>query len=545
MKSHKTTILDCTFRDGGYYNNWQFDKEVAAASIKSLNKAGVDIIEVGFKTPPSKKTKSFGGLFLYCNESQLDFLNKEDKADYCFMINTQDFFVDGQLDLSLINTCIKKAENSIFSWVRIATHFPTFSETTELAKTLKGLGYNVGVNLMGISLLKEDQVISALKQIPETDVDVFYFADSFGNLEQVKVKQYIKLIRKYFKGEVGIHTHNNQGMAFANTLSALEEDVDFIDSTIMGMGRGAGNLRTEHILPYLYFNHGLDLNPSALLEVIDKYWGDLFKKYQWGWNYAFMLGSLKNIHPIYCQNLQTANQYSMEQISNILNDIEPEKRTKHDEKALSRAIDSAVNRPLTSSEQLQEIPLFTPPKNQSVLVIATAPCKHKYKSEIETFIQQHQPLVIECNPVELNFETIADQYFKAILNWVRLKNILEEENLSTAPIITGLSAIPSSYASKADLRHIPVHINQQQVEIARDSINIPAYVVGMFSIGLATLSTAKTIYIAGFDGYQDQSNPKHQEMKRFWEKYNSDKKIISLTPSTYPIEVQSIYSFIK
>ncbi len=336
MHESGTTFLDCTLRDGGYHNQWRFEKAMAVDLVAALNRCGIDIIEVGFKTPVRASSRGNEGLFRYCDESELRFLRDYPESSYAFMINTAEFLVSNRPDQLLLESCILPARDSLFEWARIATHYQTFAQSLDQAGMLKNMGYRVALNLMGVSLLDMDQIRNALSHIPDT-VDVLYFADSFGNLGDDDIRAYIDTFRENFSGQIGLHAHDNMGLAFSNTLTALRCGIDFVDSTVAGMGRGAGNLRTEQLMLALY-KQSRRFKPAELLAVIEKWMVPLRTRYQWGWDYAYMLGAIEAVHPVYCQNLRSTNRFSTEEVSCILSSIEPEKRESFDPVYLSQTI---------------------------------------------------------------------------------------------------------------------------------------------------------------------------------------------------------------
>ncbi|MBN2735029.1 MAG: hypothetical protein JXQ82_09265 [Methanomicrobiaceae archaeon] len=538
-------ILDCTLRDGGYCNNWQFEKKLAGTVVNSLSNAGVDLIEIGYKSPQSHSSKSYEGLFRYCNESQLRFLTNYPDTEYAFMVDTKEFLIDNKVNIKAIDECIPSCNESIFTWARLATYYPGLHGTVELADVFCDLGYRTTINLMGTSLLNHKDLEKAFSLAATGNQDVLYFSDSFGDLRPNEVCQCINLIQQFYKGSIGIHTHDNNGLAFANTIAAIDAGIDFVDATIRGMGRGAGNLRLEQILLYSYFKmDNTNINPSELLEVIDSVFIPLQQKYKWGWDYTYMLSAMQNIHPTYCQHLRTSNQYNIEQVSAILNGIDPSQRETFNENALLKAIDSAVNEPLQMNEPLVELPLYKPPEESSFLVIATGPSTDTYRDELVAFIDQKSPVVIECNPKNTVFEDVSDRYLKAILNWVRLQKALDSPDLSKAPIITGLTKIPEKYQTHVNVCSFPCHISKGNTMLQKASMTLPAYVVGMFAVGLALLSRPSKVYLAGFDGYKDTHNSKHQEMNAFW-KVTSLYPLVSITPTTYSLKIEPVYHLIK
>ncbi|MDD1667401.1 MAG: hypothetical protein LUO96_02925 [Methanomicrobiales archaeon] len=580
----KVTILDCTLRDGGYFNDWRFDRALARDLVAALSRAGVDIVEVGFKSPHTHREKGFEGLFRYCTESELPFLRDHHELAYSFMVDAKEFLKGDSADPSLVEECIPPGEESLFSYARIATYFPGLPGSADLARLLHERGYRVTLNLMGMSLLGPEHLDRALDLMKGIPLEVFYFSDSFGDLQPGDIVRYLRRIRERFHGRVGIHTHDNNGLAFANTIAAVENGIDVVDATLMGMGRGAGNLRTEQILLYLYFKKGCThLNPSELLEVMDTRMAALKQTYQWGWDYTYMLSALQNIHPTYCQNLRASNQYTIGQVSTILNRIEPARRSAFDERALLAAIDAVISQPVVVDEPLAGIPLYEPVQAEKVLVIATGSGREKFRSELASFIAQHDPLVIECNPADTFYEERSRRYLRAILNWVRLRKVLEqggswsrgapaqsrgapfppgqEEPLrATSPldgpgslrdpgsrslIVTGLWGLPRSCGERAEVRKIPCHVEKDGVTVTREGMTLPAYVVGMFAVGLAILSAPRTIYVAGYDGYQDRLAQPQLEMEHFWKALSPPCPVISITPTTYPIQTESVYRFIR
>jgi len=542
----KVTILDCTLRDGGYFNDWRFDRTLARDLVAALSRAGVDIVEAGFKSPHTHREKGFEGLFRYCNESELGFLRSHRNLHYSFMVDAKEFLAGDSADPSLVEECIPLKEESLFSYARIATYFPNLPGSVDLASLLHERGYRVTLNLMGMSLLGQEHLDQALDLIRGVPLEVFYFSDSFGDLQPGEIVQFMHRIRAKYRGRVGIHTHDNNGLAFANTIAALEHGIDVIDATLMGMGRGAGNLRTEQLLLYLYFKKGYThLNPSELLEVVDLHMRPLKKTYQWGWDYTYMLSALQNIHPTYCQNLRASNQYTIDQVSKILNSIDPSRRSTFDERALLAAIDTVINQPVVVDEPLVSIPLYEPEPREKVLVIATGSGRERFRSELAAFIDQHDPLVIECNPADTFYEERSRHYLRAILNWVRLRKALAGSGASGSPIVTGLWGLPLSCGGKADVRKIPCHVGKDGVSVSRDGMKLPAYVVGMFAVGLAILSAPRTVYVAGFDGYADRLSQSQQEMEHFWKALSSPCPIISITPTSYTLSTESVYRHIR
>lgn len=547
-----TRVLDCTLRDGGYYNGWRFDPELAESLVASLNAAGVDIIEVGFKTPAEKVDDDCAGLYRFCSESQLDFLRRYRNAEYAFMINTAEFMDGGRASREMIERCIYPARDSLFSWARIATHLDTFDSALVQAKWLSAMGYRVALNLMGMSLLSDDDIRRALARVDDDVVDVFYFADSFGSLEARDIVHYVNLIRSYYGGAIGLHAHDNQGLAFSNALQAISHRVEFVDATVTGMGRGAGNLRTEQLLLALKKNDPA-LNPAELLPVIERWLAPMQREYGWGWDYTYMMSAIENIHPVYCQTLRSIDQYSKEQVTEILASIAPESRRKFDRASLAQAIDGTVNVDVAHEDDVA-LDTFEIQPADEVLIVGGGKTSIDYRQALGQFIAERQPLVVECNPADAVLGARAERYVQAVLNWVRLERLLRAGGTSET-LVTGVAALPRVFACQRRLiKHMPYRILHDEFSVQGQQLVLPDYDVGMFALGIASLASPKRIFLAGFDGFvanegddRDRLALPQQQMDAFWPLVTArlNSEIVSLTPTRYALPTQSIYGFLK
>ena len=284
-------LLDCTLRDGGYYTNWSFDNDFVKRFIESLDKAGVDIIEMGYKSPLK------GGKYRKCNDSFIRDIVGDCKTDLAFMIDVKDF-INGEVDVKLLKDIVKPQDESPFTYCRLAITPQQIKEALIMIDLLDELGYKVIVNVMRVSLLKDLEIKKFCKKLSIDKVKALYFADSFGSLLPNRVKELVEIFKETGK-DIGIHTHDNLGLAFANSLCAIDNGVKYVDGTLTGMGRGVGNVRTEQLLMYYDYDykHVTDFVTNVMIPMKNKC--------GWGWNHNYMLTGLKEIHPTYCQRLQS------------------------------------------------------------------------------------------------------------------------------------------------------------------------------------------------------------------------------------------------
>tara|TARA_Y100000593_G_C4311496_1_gene338605 strand:+ start:1648 stop:3336 length:1689 start_codon:yes stop_codon:yes gene_type:complete len=307
-------ILDCTLRDGGYYTNWSFDDDFVKRLIKSLDKAGVDIIEMGYKSPLK------GGKYRKCNDSFISRIvsNNGVVPDLAFMIDAKEF-INGEVDIQLLKSIVKPSWESPFTYCRLAITPQQIKEALIMIDLLDELGYKVIVNVMRVSLLGDSDIRKFCKKLSIDKVRALYFADSFGSLLPTRVKEISDIFKETGK-DIGIHTHDNLGLAFANSLCAVDNGVKYVDGTLTGMGRGVGNVRTEQLLMYYDYDY------KYVTDFVTNVMTPMKNKCGWGWNHNYMLTGLKEIHPTYCQRLQSL-PIEDSKVQEVLNDIPDSDRT--------------------------------------------------------------------------------------------------------------------------------------------------------------------------------------------------------------------------
>lgn len=278
-------IFDCTIRDGGLMNNWEFDKAMVKDVFQGLVEAGVDYVELGYRADKKEFSPKEHGPWRFCDE--------EDLRDVAYACDTKiSVMVDvGRTDY---NSILPK-DQSIVSMFRVATYAKEVDKAIHLGKHIKDLGYEVCVNIMAASHILEPELDEALAELAKTDFEAVYLVDSFGYFYSEQIHY---LAEKYINGlngkTVGIHCHNNQQLAFANTIEGIIKGINFVDGSIYGMGRAAGNCTTELLLGFLK-NPKYDVRP--VLALIEKYFEKLMKELKWGYEMPYMISGILNKHP--------------------------------------------------------------------------------------------------------------------------------------------------------------------------------------------------------------------------------------------------------
>ncbi len=278
-------VLDCTIRDGGLMNDWRFSKEMVRDVFDGLAKAGVDYIELGYKADKTQyKVEDFGP-WRFCDEADLREVAYECPSKISVMCDV------GRTDYD----AILPARDSIVKMYRVATYAKEIDKAIHLGNHIKSLGYEVTVNIMAVSHCLDMEIDEALDQLAQTNFEVVYLVDSFGYLYSEQVHYFAEKYLSRLKGkEVGIHMHNNQQLAYANTIEGIIKGINYLDATVFGMGRAAGNCPLELLLGFLR-NPKFDVRP--VLDLIQKYFFAMQSELRWGYEIPYALTGVLNKHP--------------------------------------------------------------------------------------------------------------------------------------------------------------------------------------------------------------------------------------------------------
>lgn len=284
-------VLDATIRDGGLCNNFEFTDEFVSELYKMNVKSGVDYMEFGYKASKSMFNENEFGKWKFCNEEDIRSIVGDNPSDMKIAVMADVGRCDYKTDF------IPKSE-SVIDMVRVACYIHQIPAAIEMIEHFHALGYETTCNIMAISQANTDQVKQALEMLSESSVDVIYLVDSFGSLYPENAcelaKIYIEEAEKAGK-KVGFHAHNNQNLAFANTIETMSYGVSYLDATAQGMGRGAGNCAMELLLGFL---KNPKYNVYHILGFIEKYMLSLKAQgVVWGYDLQYMFTGLLNLHP--------------------------------------------------------------------------------------------------------------------------------------------------------------------------------------------------------------------------------------------------------
>lgn len=287
MYRESIKVLDCTIRDGGLVNRHKFDHEFVRRSYEGSSKAGVDYFEIGYINSANLFSPSEFGPWKFCSQEDIRRVTDgvENGAKISVMADV------GRVEMDHV----PPAEKSAYDMVRVASYVKGVDKAIALANQFHDMGYETCINLMALSRDQGPELDEAFDQVErESKAVAVYLVDSFGSLYQEDIDNLVERARKYIKKELGFHGHNNQQLAFSNTIQAIIKGVNYLDASVYGMGRAAGNCTLELLLGFLK-NPKFDIRP--VLDLIAKDYIPLRQSHEWGYIIPHMIVGQLNLHP--------------------------------------------------------------------------------------------------------------------------------------------------------------------------------------------------------------------------------------------------------
>lgn len=463
-------VLDCTLRDGGYYTNWDFEENLTKNYFESMEKLPVQYIEIGYR---SLLSNDYKGEYNFCPDYVISRARKYMPSKKIGVIlNEKEIRVE-DLD-RLLGSCKGKLD-----FIRMAVDPSNLGRAKVTAAEIRNMGFEVGFNVMYMSKWTSQypDFINSLLSLNGV-VDSFAMVDSFGSMMPEQISQITKAVKSVLKCKIGFHGHNNIELAFANTLAAIDAGCDIVDATITGMGRGAGNLRTELLLSYLSSNKGLEIDFNSLSTTVADF-ERLKEKYRWGTNLPYMVSGFNSLPQKDVMDWVTRRFYSINSILQALNNMKDKKGDNlklPQFNAERRHFDLAViigGGPSGASAAYAVKQLIKKQNNRSVCLIHASSKNAGYYNDID-----------------------IPQYFCLVGNeGHRLEKVFADFNLEC------ISCVLPPYPRKMGT-YIPEKLKDKSFELASVTFS-DLYQDSHTALALQTALeiSANTIYIAGYDGY--------------------------------------------
>jgi 4-hydroxy 2-oxovalerate aldolase len=509
-------ILDCTLRDGGYYTNWDFDNSLVNIYIEAINRLPIDYIEVGYRNLPQEE---YMGEFGYCPASTLQKIRTQCSKKIAVMLNEKSIRVK---DLQQLISPIV----GLVDMVRLAVDPKNLDRALGLASAIKDK-YNIEVAFNVMYMSTWDEVFYDKIHLLNGKIDLFCMVDSYGSINPQEVKSITTRIKRALQCKIGFHGHNNLQLSLINTLTALDCGADFVDCTICGMGRGAGNLNTELLLTYCNKYSNLDVNFNVLGDMVATL-EPLQQQYQWGTSLPYMLSGANSI----------PQKDVMEWVQNRIYSFN----------SIVRALD---NRKSHKDDNAKYPILKVKNKYQNVLIIGGGETITRHITAIKTFVEKSDvALVFATARFAGLFENIETPKYYCLLG-NESKRL--SANVDTKSQFNGICVMPP-YPRKMGT-DVPKHVQDQTFELPQISF-ISKYLDSCTTLAVELAHMLKAdngnLYVVGYDGYQghvltEKELTLNRENEEIFDSYTawSGRKIISLLPTLYKtLDVKSLYNLL-
>ncbi len=354
----KPAILDCTLRDGGYYSQWDFSDDLVADYLTAMQALQIDYVEIGYRSLPSS---DYRGKYAYTSPSILDRAH-ELAPDVKLAVMVDEKSVDPNEFERLLVPCQGKCH-----LVRLAVAPENIARTLPLISIAKKLGFEIAVNMMRFHEIQFDDKLAQVISSLEPDLDFLYLVDSYGSASPIETETQFRKVASFSKSKLGFHGHDNMQLALANSLAAEQSGASILDCTMCGMGRGAGNLRTEVLLAYLAAKHQRSVDFNSLGQVVSQF-ATLQEEYRWGSSFPYIVSGAFGLPQKEVMDWLAARRYSVHAIVQAL-------QNQNDK------LQDNLQFPSFSAELFHDF--------DEVLVIGGGPTIYAVANELSTYLEEH------------------------------------------------------------------------------------------------------------------------------------------------------------
>lgn len=539
----EVTWLDCTLRDGGYYNSWDFPGNIVQEYLYAMDECGVDRVELGFRFPNKKK---FLGFAAYTPDFLLDDLDIPPGLRIGVMVNASDLSESENSPETLLSRLFSPQSRGNIDFVRTATHIKDLSLVIAASRWFKSQGYEVGVNLMQVSESSMDELTSFASALDPDVVDVLYVADSLGNLGPIEMRNIVQTIRQVWESDIGVHAHDNGGLATANTLAAIEAGARWVDSTITGMGRGAGNTRSEILVGYMEGFRETPIQIKRLEQLMSSFFLPLQAECGWGVNSHYVRAAMRRIHPTFVQELLTNSAYSALEIDAAISELGKVQSQHFSRQNLSEAT-SWISAVTTDRGEWNQRELF---EGRKVLLLGGGPSGKSHSHALTQLARKSETLVISTNlssPVDpsLIVAHVACHPLRLVADAHSLSR-LEKQVITPRALVPEVTR--SQLQDKGHLLDVGLSLSAEGVISASEGlVELPAPLVLAYSLLICLSGGATDVLLAGFDGYSgdDPRMLSEQPIIEGILALRFPARVVAITPTRYNMPQSSVYGMME
>lgn len=485
----KIELLDCTVRDGGYNNDWDFGHDTLVSVFERVVSAEIDFMELGFLD--QRRPFDINRSIMPDTESMRKIYGKLDRKN-TKLVGMIDF---GTCDLSHIQPC----KDSYLDGIRVIFKKHLREPAMAFCKQLKDMGYIVFSQLVSITSYTDEELMDLIRLVNEVKPYAVSMVDTYGLLHKNNLFHYYELLDKYVDPNVavGYHSHNNFQLAYANSIELINIHKDkprtlLCDGSLFGMGKGAGNAPIELLCMYLNDNYGKHYHISQLLEAIDTNILELYNKYHWGYAMKPFIAASNDCHPNYVSYLLDKHTLSVKSINEILKGLQGDKKLLYDKNYIEQLyIDYQKHECEDEGEYARLKELL---QGKDVLVLGPGKTMNLEKEKIKVFIGKNKPYVISINylPDDLSadclFITNSKRYNQ------QMTAISEKEGAVKLIATSNLTRTHSKFDYTLDYESL----------IDRDAVVMDNSFIMLLKV--LSRTAVNHVYLAGFDGYTSDAD---------------------------------------
>lgn len=478
-------LLDCTLRDGGYLNDWEFGHDMISSIYERLVSTGVEAIEIGFLD--ERRAFDLNRSIMPDTQSVEKIYGKMDKGN-AMIVGMIDY---GTCGIDHIQPCAE----SYLDGIRVIFKEQKMYEALAFCSELKELGYKVFAQLVSVTTYTDEKLLELTKQVNKIKPYALSMVDTYGFLHQNNLMYIFKILDKHLDPEIalGYHAHNNFQMGYANGISILNTQVKrtlLIDGTLYGMGKSAGNTPIELLAMYLNDNFDKNYDVGQMLEAIETNIIEIQKTVSWGYNLFYYVAAATQCHPNYVSYFMNKRTLSMKAINDLLLQLDDDKKLLYDQKYAERKYlefqkaecdDSSAVKELRSVLSGKKLLLVGPGKNMETEL-----------KKVQKYVQEEQPIVISINyiPKEISTQFI---FLTNSKRYLQIKSSLNEVQNHKICVIATSNVVKTNDKFKYELNY--EHLIDKSADIPDNSLVMFLRICEKIGID--------KIALAGFDGYSE------------------------------------------
>lgn len=478
MENNSVKILDCTLRDGGYCNNWNFGLKNTQYIIRKLISAEIDIVECGFLSQKKQSTRE-NTIFDTVSSIKEILPEARNHTEFVCMINYGEYNIED----------LEPYDGTSIDGIRVAFHKQDMESALNMCRDIKAKGYGVYVQPMVTLNYSDSEILRLIAKTNNLGVKALYIVDSFGVVRRRDLLRMYYLIDHNLDSDIsiGYHSHNNLQLAYSNAQALSEihsSRSKIIDSSVFGMGRGAGNLNTELFVEYLNDYIQTSYSVFPLLQIIDNVLNKIYYSNYWGYSLPHYLSSKYNCHPNYASYLSDKSTLTIEAIGEILGQIPMANKINFDKSVVEELYVSYQGSYVDDTETISKLEKELLEKN--ILILAPGKTIKTHRASIEQFIENNNSTIISVNFVPPDYK--ADYGFFS--NIKRYKQFSDSIKNCKTQIITTSNIKQSN--STYTVNYGSLRNNTKNVE---DNVTLMLLRL-LIKLGI------KKVYVAGCDGYE-------------------------------------------